>query len=52
MPGHAIPTQKKKTFPESRITTNIDKLRLMKGYKAIKGINMTDVRFEERDRRQ
>jgi len=26
----------KKTFPESRITTNIDKLRLMKGYKAIK----------------
>jgi len=47
---HAIPT--KKTFPESRITQNIDKLRLIKGYKAIKCIKTTDVRFEERDRRQ
>jgi hypothetical protein len=35
MLGHAIPT-KKKTFPESRITANIDKLRLMKGCKGYK----------------
>jgi hypothetical protein len=50
MVGHAIPP--KKTFPESRIAANIDKLRLMKGYKAIKCTKTTDVRFEERERRQ